>query len=105
MVVRRRKAETEGKEVHSEQTISSSRAVKASFITFLSLFLLIIWGYHGYLVFNGFVLHYYEDDLVSKIVLNVSLLMLHGWLSLKLLTYLNMVMLDNDIDSDHKKYL
>lgn len=105
MAVRRRKAEIERKEAHPEQTISSSRAAKASFITFLSLFLLIIWGYHGYLVLNGVVFHNYEAHLVPKIVLNVSILMLHGWISLKALTYLNVVMLDNDIDSDHKKYL
>lgn len=87
-----------------EEEISAKRALRATFITALSLLLLAVFSYHAYWAI-GVVANNSYGSHVSSFVYGPGTLVANGGLSLKLVSYLNDRLVDQTIDADHKKYL
>lgn len=87
-----------------EEEISAKRALRATFITVLSLLLLGVFSYHAYWAL-GVVASNSYGSFLSSLVYGPGTLLANGGLSLKLVSYLNERLVDRDIDADHKKYL
>lgn len=87
-----------------DEDISTSRVIKALFLTFLSLFAIVLWGYHSVWAVQVMIYNSY-GNFFNNLVFGPGTLIAHGGLSIKLVTYLNVILLDDKIDADHKKYL
>lgn len=87
-----------------DEEISTARVLKALFLTFLSLFAIVLWGYHSVWAVKVIFYNMY-GNLLNNLVFGPGTLIAHGGLSIKLITYLNVILLDDKIDADHKKYL
>lgn len=87
-----------------DEEVSTSRVIKALLLTFLSLFMIVLWGYHSVWAFKVVIYKTY-GNLLNNLVFGPGTLIANGLLSVKFVTYLNEILLDDKIDADHKKYL
>lgn len=84
--------------------ISKSRVLNSAILTFLGLAIIIGLFYHlvwalGVLRTNAY------GDILSNIMFGFGTLFANGVVSFRLLTYLNVKLIDDKIDADHKKYI
>lgn len=90
--------------VKEPEKISTSRALKATVLTSLSITLLLLWVYHAIWAIKAIIYNRF-GRILDNLVFGVGTLIANGGLSLRFLRYLNQVWLDTEIDDDHKKYL
>lgn len=101
----RRRVQNKGKlQKVPDEEISTSRVIRALFLTFLSLLLILVWGYHSVWAVKVVINKTY-GNLLNNLVFGPGTLIANGGLSIKFVTYLNEILLDDKIDADHKKYL
>lgn len=87
-----------------QEKISPDRAIKASLLTFLSLVLLILWGYHALWAIKVFVYNRF-GGILNNTVYGVGTLVANAGISIKAVTWLNDKWLEDKLDADHKKYI
>lgn len=104
MEARRRLKSKQPKQGIPDEEISTSRVLRALFLTFLSLFLIVLWGYHSVWAVKVVIYKTY-GNLLNNLIFGPGTLIANGGLSIKFVTFLNEVLLDDRIDADHKKYL
>lgn len=87
-----------------QEPISKTRAVKASFLTLLTVLVFAIGIFHVWWSVKAF----YHDRFGSRlynVVVILGGLLLNAFVSIKSLVYLETRILSDGIDSDHKKYI
>lgn len=87
-----------------DEEISTSRVVKSLFLTFLSLFFIGLWCYHAVWAVKVMIYKTYGNAF-NNLIFGPGTAIANAGLSIKLVTYLNIVLLDDKIDADHKKYI
>lgn len=87
-----------------EDEINKRMVIRAALVTLLSVGVVIVLGFHTYWAVMLMINNVHGYFLINLFVGPVTLL-LNGFLTFKILSYFNTVLLDNHIDADHKKYI
>lgn len=92
------------RQVQKEDRVSRTRVLYAILLTIFSLVLVVIWGYHAVWAVNV-ILNRTYGSFISNLIFGPGTFIAGVGLSVKLVTYLNQILLENKLDMDHKKYL
>lgn len=84
--------------------ISKSRAANASILTILTLIMCVIWGIHGFWAAKVIIYDAYGGWL-NNLVYGLGTFLLDVGVGLKVISYINIQLLDNKIEDDYKKYI
>lgn len=88
----------------NNEAISKTRAANASLLTLLTLIMFVVWGIHGYwaakvIIFDGY------GGWLNNLVYGLGTFLLNVGLCLKVMSYINIQLLDKRIEDDYKKYI
>jgi hypothetical protein len=88
----------------SHDPISKSRAMNASILTVLTLFFVLVWISHGVWAIKVLINDTY-GTFFNNLIYGPGTLVLNIGLGIKLMSWINIKLLDNSIEDDYKKFI
>ncbi|CAH2355403.1 hypothetical protein CLIB1423_25S01486 [[Candida] railenensis] len=87
-----------------DDRVSKSRVTYAVLLTIFSVILVVLWGFHAVWAAKV-ILNRTYGSFFNNLVFGPGTFVAGVGLSVKLVTYLNNVLLEERLDMDHKKYI
>ncbi|ODV78380.1 uncharacterized protein CANTADRAFT_90730 [Suhomyces tanzawaensis NRRL Y-17324] len=87
-----------------QERVSKSRALNASILTVLTLLLVVMWAYHTVWAVKVMINRPYGSFL-NNLIFGPGTLIANTGVSTKIVSYINTKLVEDKIDSDHKKYI